>query len=87
VYGLSLHWAPGGNAIYYWSTQDGFRCLYMQRLQPNTKVPQGSPIAILHRHALQRYPWSGGTLATGSGTMAMTLKDELANIWTVDLPR
>jgi len=87
VYVLSLHWAPDGNAIYYWSVRDGFRCLYMQPLHPETKVPQGPPIVILHRHGTQRYPWSGGTLAVGSGRLAMTLMDELANIWKLDLPR
>ncbi len=85
IYGLSLHWAPNGNAIYYWSIRDGFRCLYKQRLHPQTKIPQGEPIAVLHRHGLQRYPWSGGTLAVGPGQLAMTLKDEQANIWKLDL--
>jgi eukaryotic-like serine/threonine-protein kinase len=87
VYTLSLHWAPDGNAVYYWSLRDGFRCLYVQRLDPQTKVPRGAPVAILHRHGSQHYPWSGGTLAVGSGRVAMTLMDELANIWKVDLPR
>ncbi|MBV8808806.1 MAG: PD40 domain-containing protein [Acidobacteriaceae bacterium] len=87
VYVLSLHWAPDGNAVYYWSMRDGFRCLYMQPLQSDSKVPQGDPIAVLHRHGVQSYPWSGGTLAVGSGRMVMTLMEELANIWKVDLPR
>lgn len=83
---MSLHWALNGDAVYYWSTRDGFRCLYTQPLNPQIKSPRGDPIAILHRHGLQRYPWSGGTLAVGSGRLAMTLKDELANIWKADLP-
>jgi Tol biopolymer transport system component len=87
VYGLSLHWVPNGNAIYYWSTWDGFRCLYIQPLNPQTKVPQGERVPVLHRHQLQRYPMAGGTLATASGRIAMTLSDQLANIWKVDLPR
>ncbi len=87
VYTLSLDWAPDGNAIYFWSLRDGFRCLYMQRLHPKTKIPQGAPVAILHRHGSQHYPWSGGTLAVGSGRMAMTLSDELANIWKTGLAR
>lgn len=87
VYTLSLHWAPDGNAIYFWSVRDGFRCLYMQRLDPRTKVPKGAPLAILHRHESQHYPWSGGTLAVASGALAMTLSDELANIWKAELGR
>jgi len=86
VWNLSIHWAPDGNAVYYWSTRDGFRCLYKQPLDPKSKVPQGAPVAILHRHGVQSYPWSGGTLAVSSDRLAMTLMDELANIWKVDLP-
>jgi Tol biopolymer transport system component len=87
VYELSLRWVPDGSAVYYWSMRDGFRCLYKQPLDPERKVPRGAPIAILHRHGVQSDPWSGGTLAVGSGRLAMTLMDELANIWKVDLPR
>jgi Tol biopolymer transport system component len=87
VYTLSLHWAGDDDAVYYWSLRDGFRCLYMQRLDPRSKVPQGDPVAVLHRHQLQHYPWSGGTLAVGSGRLAMTLSDELANIWKLAVLR
>lgn len=83
--GLSAHWAPNGNSIYYWSVRDGFRCLYAQALEPQTKVPRGEPVALVHRHGSQHYPWSGGTLAVGEGRMAFTLKEELANIWRVEL--
>ncbi len=83
--GWSFHWAPNGNALYYWSTVDSFRCLYMQALDPRSKAPVGDPVAVLHRHESQRYPWSGGTLSVSSKGLAMTLKDELANIWKVDL--
>jgi Tol biopolymer transport system component len=86
VWNLSLDWAPDGNAVYYWSTRDGFRCLYKQPLDPENKAPQGPPVAILHRHGVQSYPWSGGTLAVSSDRLAMTLVDELANIWKIDLP-
>ncbi len=87
VWNLSLHWASDGNAVYYWSTRNGFRCLYKQPLDPDSKTPQGAPVAILHRHGVQAYPWSGGTLAVSSDRLAMTLMDELANIWKVDLPQ
>lgn len=83
---LSLGWAADGNAVYYWSTRDGFRCLYKQPLDPESKAPQGDPVAILHRHGVQSYPWSGGTLAVGSGRLAMTLTDELGNIWKANMP-
>ncbi len=86
-YGLSLHWAPSNDGLYYWSMRDGFRCLYLQRLNARTKMPLGNPVAVLHRHSAQRYPWRGGTLAVASNVLALTLQDELANIWTTHLPR
>jgi hypothetical protein len=84
VYSLSLQWAPDGNAVYYWSTRDGFRCLYSQPLEPQSKVPLGKSFAVLHRHGLQHYPWAGGTLAVSSSRVATTLVDELANIWKIE---
>ena len=86
-YEVTFLWAPNGNGLYFWSDRDGFRCLYLQPLDPKTKTPLGDAIAILHRHSAQHYPWSGGTLAVARNKLAMTLQDTFANIWKVDLPR
>ena len=55
---------------------DSFRCPYVQPLDPKAKVPRGDPVAVTHGHSLRRYPVSGGTLAVGSGRLAITLKDQ-----------
>jgi len=82
---LSLHWSPDGSSIYFWQLRDGSRCLWGQRLDPNSKRPVGLPFAVLHRHTYQAYPLNGGTLAVaGSGerlSFAMTLSDSLSNVW------
>ncbi len=85
LYNLSLHWANDGNSLYYWTTKDGSRCLYSQSLDPRTKRPLGPPAALLHRHASQHYPWGGATLSVSSSLIAFSLKDELSNLWKIDL--
>ena len=86
---LSLHWAPDGNTVYYWKIRDGFRCLWAQKLQPLSGLPVGEPVAILHRHAYQAYPTSGGSLSVGGTALhprlAMNLSDTLQNIWRIDV--
>ncbi len=86
---LSLHWSPDGNIVYFWQMRDGFRCLWGQKLQPQSGLPVGEPVAILHRHAYQAYPTSGGTLAVGGTArhprLAMNLSDTLQNIWRLDV--
>jgi len=88
---LSLHWAPDGASVYYWQVRDGSRSLWGQRLNPRTKQPVGQPFAVLHRHMYQAYPVNGGTLAV-AGTpdhlvFAMTLSDNLADLWRVNFQK
>jgi Tol biopolymer transport system component len=89
-FNLSLHWSPDGSQVFYWHTQDGFRCLWAQRLDPKTKLPLGKPVALLHRHGYQAYPHLSGTLAVGGTAghtrMVMTLSDSRANIWRMNIP-
>jgi Tol biopolymer transport system component len=87
---LSLHWAPDGGSIYYWQIRDGSRCLWGQHLDRITKQPLGPPFAVLHRHTYQAYPDNGGTLAVAGPAdrlrFAMTLSDNLSDLWRVTLP-
>ncbi|HYP15193.1 MAG TPA: hypothetical protein VEQ63_14785, partial [Bryobacteraceae bacterium] len=43
-------WSPDGNSIYFISHEDGFRCLWTQRLDPKTKRPTSPPAAAYHLH-------------------------------------
>jgi Tol biopolymer transport system component/DNA-binding winged helix-turn-helix (wHTH) protein len=43
-------WSPDGNTIYFISHEDGFRCLWGQRLHPTTKRPTGPRFALHHFH-------------------------------------
>jgi Tol biopolymer transport system component len=43
-------WAPDGRTLYYLSDRDGFRCIWVQRLDPETKKPLGEAFAVYHSH-------------------------------------
>ena len=47
-------WSPDGKTLYYTSTRDGYRCIWMQRLNPSTKRPAGDPLPLLHFHSSAR---------------------------------
>jgi eukaryotic-like serine/threonine-protein kinase len=46
-------WSPDGNLLYYFSDQDGSRCIWAQPLEPMTKQPVGAPFAVQHLHSRQ----------------------------------
>ncbi len=56
--GLALdsqpRWSPDGSLIYFVSNKDGFRCIWVRRVDPNTKQPAGEPFAIGHFHSATR---------------------------------
>jgi hypothetical protein len=41
---------PDGNALYYASERDGYRCLWVQRLDAATKRPVGEAQVLQHFH-------------------------------------
>ena len=43
-------WSPEGNAIYFRSDRDGWRCVWAQRVDAATKKPAGPAVAIQHFH-------------------------------------
>ena len=47
-------WSPDGRLFYFFSERDGFRCLWAQRLEAETKRPLGSPFAVYHFHSARR---------------------------------
>jgi hypothetical protein len=87
LYELAVHWAPGGNRLYYFRTADGFRCLYTRRLDAFNKKPVGPPVAIHHFHRNQRYPLNGSWIAVAPQMLVMNLAEQHANIWRATLPQ
>jgi len=43
-------WSPSGNVLYFLSERDGHRCIWAQRLDPQSKRPVGSAFPVLHLH-------------------------------------
>jgi hypothetical protein len=43
-------WSPDSNLLYFLSDRDGFRCIWVQRLDSETKRPVGFPFAVYHSH-------------------------------------
>ena len=47
-------WSADDDKLYFLSERDGFRCIWMQRLDGVRKRPAGEPIAIYHFHQTRR---------------------------------
>ncbi len=84
-------WSPDGNAIYFISTQDGFRCIWSQHLDPGTKRPAGPPAAVLHLHDARRSMMNADigplSIAVARSRIAFSLSELTGNVWIAKLER
>jgi Tol biopolymer transport system component len=85
-YSLTLKWAARGDAVFYLSRRDDFRCLYRQRLRASDNQPVGPPMGIRHFHSSQNYPGGGSPIAVAHDKVVLALGVWRANIWEIDLP-
>ena len=78
-------WSPDGGLIYMISERDGFRCLWAQRLDPNTKHPIGAPIEVFHFHNARLSPVSYPNLEinVAADKIVLNLSELAGNIWTI----
>jgi hypothetical protein len=78
-------WSPDGNVVYFLSSRDNFRCIWAQRLNPNTKKPIGPQVGILHFHGRQRQT---SNVAFGYAMTADRLyfpvQETKSNIWLAE---
>jgi eukaryotic-like serine/threonine-protein kinase len=79
------NWSPDGKTLYFTSARDGHTCLWAQRLDSETHKPRGDAFAVQHLHGRLSYQ-EGGWSAAG-GRIAMVLREDTGNIWTMSLPR
>jgi Tol biopolymer transport system component len=81
-------WSPNGRLMYYRSTQDGFDCIWAQRLDAS-KRPSGKPFAVLHLHkparGLFQLPDSSFILAVTADRLVLTLARHTGEIWMARL--
>ena len=82
-------WSPDGNLLYFVSERDGSRCVWMQRLDPQTKHPIGPPTALLHLHGSRRsmIPSMGdpSRFALTGNSLIFSMQLQRGNIWHVTL--
>ena len=86
----STAWSADGTLVRGFSDQDGFNCIWGQRVDSATKRPVGAPFAIVHLHSLAALKASLSTRATdrltpGSAlprdTIVFDLAERTGNIW------
>lgn len=81
-------WSPDGNLLYFSSDQDGYACIWAERLDPATKHPRGEPFAVQHFHAASLKmvaPSSVSPIALAFDKIALSLKNRAGGIWMLKL--
>jgi Tol biopolymer transport system component len=85
-------WSPSGRLLYLFSARDGFRCLYVQRIDPVSGQPQGEATLVKHMHNV-RAPGGGGgsVVSTGAANVVgrqqilFDFPDQTVNVWRMQL--
>ncbi len=79
-------WSPDGNFLYFISERgDGFRCIWAQRLESETKKPSGDPFVIKHFHnsrlSLKNVDWGSQDMSLARDRLVFCLGEVTGNIW------
>ncbi len=92
-------WSPGGSVLYFGSERDGFRCVWAQRLDPQTRQPQGGVFPVVHFHRARRHLFGSagqavpgrasqagpGFLSVSRDKLVFSLMETTGNVWRADL--
>ncbi len=81
-------WSPDGGMLYFSSEQDGYACLWAERLDPATKHPVGEPFAVQHFHstALRMVePSFASPIALAFDKIVLSLESRSGGIWMLTL--
>jgi Tol biopolymer transport system component len=80
-------WSPDANSVYMLSEQDGFRCLYAQRLDPATKRPVGPLIGVDHFHSARLSMGNIGygqlEIGVAADKLVFNVGERTGNVWTL----
>ena len=80
-------WSPDGNLLYFVSDRDGFRCVWTQRLEPETKRPVDRPVAVYHFHQTSRrisHNVGRVGLAVARDKIVLALEELRGNVWMLE---
>ena len=84
-------WSPDGRVLYFISERDGWRCLWAQRLDPESKRPDGAPFALQHfhqkRHAMIQTVEGPQRIAVATDAVYFSIQELAGNIWMATLDR
>ncbi|MBA3885884.1 MAG: PD40 domain-containing protein [Acidobacteria bacterium] len=75
-------WSPDGNLLYIVSEKDGYRCVWAQRHDPQSKHPVGAlmPVAHFHRARLQTAA-TPQRIVLGPQGLIFSMDERRGNIW------
>jgi len=79
------NWSPDGTTLYFTSPRDGNVCLWGQRIDTTTHLPQGEPFALQHFHGHMFYRQGGWSLV--EGRIAIVLAEDAGNVWMLSRSR
>jgi Tol biopolymer transport system component len=81
-------WSPDGSLLYFSSDQDGYSCIWAERLNPSTKLPQGEPFAVQHFHSSSLRlvaPSFTNPVALAFDKIVLSLASRSGGIWMMKL--
>ena len=83
-----VDWSPDGNLLYFLSDRDGFRCIWAQGLNPETKKPVGSAFGVYHAHQRRRSMMNVNPgvigLSVARDKLAVSMREITGNIWMME---
>jgi Tol biopolymer transport system component len=85
-FNLTFAWGPDAANLYYFHSQDGFRCLWSQRVDLTREGAPAPPRCVRHFHSYQDYPLNGSAIAVGGNRVAVLLAQHRWNIWRASVP-
>jgi eukaryotic-like serine/threonine-protein kinase len=82
-------WSPDGRWIYALSNRDGFRCVWAYPVDPQTRRPAGSPVAVVHSHgarlSLRNANWVSQGLSVARDRIVFNQGEISGNIWMTEI--
>jgi hypothetical protein len=79
-------WSADSRVLYLLLDTDGFRCLWGQRIDPDTGAFVGKPFAVRHFHTTIGMSTSFGNAVTTSGFL-YEAAERTANLWKLTAPQ
>ncbi|HYM05076.1 MAG TPA: hypothetical protein VEU11_00810 [Terriglobales bacterium] len=79
-----LRWSQKGDLLYFFSSRDGTRCIWAQRLSPQHR-PEGEPFAVQHFHRYQPIPRPDSGISIAAGRLTVWFQDSQSSIWMAEV--